>query len=137
MSGGPKRNPDRLNTIAVVVVGICSAVLVYVTIVALAGLRGHERARRSLLQTTAMDYGGQDTTAKSHKAEEMRNINEAASNGVAPGTPRRPTRSRSTARWSWLVGRCEEGSSSPVPALPPVAEGDDPAPRICRWRQRS
>ena len=32
---GPKRNPDRLNTIGVVVVGICGAVLVYVTIVAL------------------------------------------------------------------------------------------------------
>ena len=32
---GPKRNPDKLNTIGVVVVGICGAVLVYVTIVAL------------------------------------------------------------------------------------------------------
>ena len=32
---GPKRNPDRLNTIGVVVVGICGAVLVYVSIVAL------------------------------------------------------------------------------------------------------
>ena len=32
---GPKRNPDKLNTIGIVVVGICGAVLVYVTIVAL------------------------------------------------------------------------------------------------------
>ena len=35
MSGGPHRNPDKLNTIGIVVVGICGAVLVYVTIVAL------------------------------------------------------------------------------------------------------
>jgi len=35
---GPKRNPDRLNTIGVVVVGICGAVLVYVTIVRARGV---------------------------------------------------------------------------------------------------
>ena len=32
---GPKRNPDKLNTIGVVVVGICGAVMVYVSIAAL------------------------------------------------------------------------------------------------------
>jgi hypothetical protein len=69
---GPKRNPDSLNTIGVVVVGICGAVMVYVSITALQAFYMNDTSE---LQTMA-DYGGQDTTAKSHKAEEMRNINE-------------------------------------------------------------
>ena len=78
---GPKRNPDKLNTIGVVVVGVCGAVLVYVTIVALQAFYANDTSE---IQTMA-DYGGQDTTAKGHKADEMRNITEAASNPVAPG----------------------------------------------------
>jgi hypothetical protein len=78
---GPKRNPDKLNTIGVVVVGICGAVLVYVTIVA---LQAFYMNNTSEIQTMA-DYGGQDVTAKGHKADEMRNITEAGRNNVAPG----------------------------------------------------
>src|SRR5215468_5546719 len=78
---GPKRNPDRLNTIGVVVVGICGAVLVYVTIVA---LQAFYMNNTSEIQTMA-DYGGQDVTAKGHKADEMRNITEAGKNAVGPG----------------------------------------------------
>ena len=70
---GPKRNPDKLNTIGVVVVGICGAVLVYVTIVA---LQAFYMNNTSEIQTMA-DYGGQDMTAKGRKADEMRNISEA------------------------------------------------------------
>src|SRR3989442_3755507 len=80
---GPKRNPDKLNTIGVVVVGICTAVLVYVSIVALEAFYMNDTSE---LQTMA-DYGGQDTTAKSHKADEMRNITEPARNGAAEGMP--------------------------------------------------
>lgn len=69
---GPKRNADSLNTIGVVVVGICGAVMVYVSITALQAFYMNDTSE---LQTMA-DYGGQDTTAKSHKAEEMRNITE-------------------------------------------------------------
>ena len=61
---GPKRNPDKLNTIGVVVVGICGAVMVYVTIVALQAFYMNDTSE---IQTMA-DYGGQDTTAKAHKA---------------------------------------------------------------------
>jgi len=71
---GPKRNPDRLNTIGVVVVGICGAVLVYVTIVA---LQAYYMNDTSEIQTMA-DYGGQDTTAKSNKAHEMENVNHSS-----------------------------------------------------------
>jgi hypothetical protein len=69
---GPKRAPDKLNTIGVVVVGICGAVLVYVTIVA---LQAYYMNDTSEIQTMA-DYGGQDTLAKTHKAAEVQNINQ-------------------------------------------------------------
>jgi hypothetical protein len=77
---GPKRNPDKLNTIGVVVVGICGAVLVYVSIVA---LQAFYMGDTSEIQTMA-DYGGQDLTAKGRRADEMRNITEAGKNAVAP-----------------------------------------------------
>jgi hypothetical protein len=81
---GPKRNPDKLNTIGVVVVGVCGAVLVYVTIVA---LQAYYMNDTSEIQTMA-DYGGQDTTAKTHRAAEMQNINQnpPIKNQVAGGT---------------------------------------------------
>lgn len=81
---GPKRNPDKLNTIGVVVVGICGAVLVYVTIVA---LQAYYMNDTSEIQTMA-DYGGQDTTAKTHKAAEIQNINQSPplKNQIAGGT---------------------------------------------------
>jgi hypothetical protein len=76
---GPKRNPDKLNTIGVVVVGVCGAVLVYVTITALQAFYMNDTSE---IQTMA-DYGGQDQTARGKKADELRNISEAASNGAA------------------------------------------------------
>ncbi len=78
---GPKRNPDKLNTIGVVVVGICGAVLVYVTILA---LQAFYMDNTSEIDTMA-DYGGQDVTAKGHKAGEMRNITEAGKNAAVAG----------------------------------------------------
>jgi hypothetical protein len=87
---GPKRNPDRLNTIGVVVVGICGAVLVYVTIVALQAFYVNDTSE---IQTMA-DYGGQDTAAKSLRTDQLSRINEygtnprpaAAKPGEAPRT---------------------------------------------------
>jgi hypothetical protein len=69
---GPKRNPDSLNTIGVVVVGICGAVMVYVSITALQAFYMNDTSELQTMQ----DYGGQDTVAKSHKADELRNITE-------------------------------------------------------------
>jgi hypothetical protein len=73
---GPKRNPDRLNTIGVIVVGICGAVLVYVTIVALEAFYVNDTSE---IQTMA-DYGGQDITARSLRADQASRINEYATN---------------------------------------------------------
>ena len=73
---GPKRNPDRLNTIGVVVVGICGAVLVYVTIVALQAFYVNDTSE---IQTMA-DYGGQDTGVTSLRIEQVNRINEYGTN---------------------------------------------------------
>lgn len=73
---GPKRNPDRLNTIGVVVVGICGAVLVYVTIVALQAFYVNDTSE---IQTMA-DYGGQDTNVKSLRTEQINKITEYGTN---------------------------------------------------------
>ena len=73
---GPKRNPDRLNTIGVIVVGICGAVLVYVTIVALEAFYVNDTSE---IQTMA-DYGGQDTTVRSLRASQMAWVTEYGTN---------------------------------------------------------
>ena len=80
---GPKRNPDRLNTIGVVVVGICGAVLVYVTIVALEAFYVNDTSE---IQTMA-DYGGQDTGAKSLRTEQVNRIAEYGTN-PRPAAPK-------------------------------------------------
>lgn len=86
---GPKRNPDRLNTIGVIVVGICGAVLVYVTIVALQAFYVNDTSE---IQTMA-DYGGQDTNARSLRTDQLSRVNEYASNprpvAAKPGEPQR------------------------------------------------
>src|SRR5690348_7542041 len=73
---GPKRNPDKLNTIGVVVVGICGAVLVYVTITALQAFYMNDTSAVD----RAADYGNMDQVAKGHRADELRNIGEYQSN---------------------------------------------------------
>jgi hypothetical protein len=80
---GPKRNPDRLNTIGVVVVGICGAVLVYVTIVALEAFYVNDTSE---IQTMA-DYGGQDTGARSLRTEQQSRISEYGTN-PRPAAPK-------------------------------------------------
>ena len=75
---GPKRNADKLNTIGIVVVGICGAVLVYVTIVALQAFYMNDTSE---LQT-AQDYGNQDAPLKLLRADQQNNIKEY---GLNPG----------------------------------------------------
>jgi hypothetical protein len=77
---GPKRTADKVNTIGIVVVGICSAVLVYVTIVALQAFYMDDTSEIQMMA----DYGGQDTTAKGIKAEQMGSINRTSSPNPAP-----------------------------------------------------
>jgi hypothetical protein len=73
---GPQRNPDKLNTIGVVVVGICGAVLVYVSIVALQAFYMNDSSE---VQTMA-DYGGQDTAYQSLRATQINTIEDCGPN---------------------------------------------------------
>ena len=111
---GPKRNPDKLNTIGVVVIGICGAVLVYVTIVALQAFYMNDTSE---IQTMA-DYGGQDVTAKTHKAAEMSNITDYGKNAVGSGAPQTFHVPIDQA----MKGVVESAKTDPshlIPALPP------------------
>lgn len=106
---GPKRNPDKLNTIGIVVVGICGAVMVYVTI---AGLQAFYMNNTSQIQHAA-DYKDMDITAKGHKADEMRNITETATNTGAP-TYRIPIEHAMTL----VVQDAKQNPSHLIPSLP-------------------
>jgi hypothetical protein len=112
---GPKRNPDKLNTIGVVVVGICGAVLVYVTIVALQAFYMNDTSE---IQTMA-DYGGQDTTAKTHRASEMGNITEYGKNAAAPNAPQ-TYRMPIDQAMKDVIESAKSDPSHLVPALPPA-----------------
>jgi hypothetical protein len=67
---GPHRNPDKLNSIGIVVVGICGAVLVYVSIVALQAFYMDDSSE---IQHMA-DYGGQDTAHRSLRAQQLETL---------------------------------------------------------------
>jgi hypothetical protein len=111
---GPKRNPDSLNTFGVVVVGISGAVMVYVAIAALQAFYMNDTSE---IQTMA-DYGGQDVTAKGHKADEIRNITEPGSNPAAPGAT--PTyHIKIDHAMELVVDSAKQDPSHLVPALPP------------------
>ena len=76
---GAKKNQDKLNMVGIVVVGICGAVLVYVSIVLLEAFYMNDSSE----VTTMADYGGQDTAVKSIKAAQQSNIGTYA-RGPAP-----------------------------------------------------
>src|SRR6187549_891015 len=71
---GPKRNPDKLNTIGIVVVGICGAVLAYVSIVLLQAFYMNDSSDVQMMA----DYGGQDTDFQRIRADELSHITQCA-----------------------------------------------------------
>lgn len=78
---GPNRNPDSLNTIGIVVVGICGAVLVYVSIVALQAFYMNDSSDVQMMA----DYGGNDTTVRSSRTSQVGNISEWGKNPAKEG----------------------------------------------------
>ncbi len=78
---GPNRNPDSLNTIGIVVVGICGAVLVYVSIVALQAFYMNDSSDVQMMA----DYGGNDTNARSIRTSQVGNISEWGKNSAKEG----------------------------------------------------
>ncbi|MCE9572584.1 MAG: hypothetical protein K8W52_05460 [Deltaproteobacteria bacterium] len=78
-----KKNADRLNLVGIVVIGVCGAVLIYVSIVLLQAFYMNDSAEI----TTMADYGGQDSEVKSLKATQFNNITQVAHNAPAEGKP--------------------------------------------------
>lgn len=72
MSDGPKRNSDKLNTIGIVVVGICGSALVYVSIALLQAFYMNDTSDVQMMA----DYGGQDTEFQRTRSEELANITQ-------------------------------------------------------------
>ena len=117
---GAKRNSDTLNTIGIVVVGVCGAVLVYVTITALQAFYVNDT---SDIQTMA-DYGGQDMPVKNLRAQQMGAINEygpnAAPTAPKPGETAKPqTFHMAIADAKKLVVDPKADPSNLIPALGP------------------
>jgi len=77
---GPKRNPDKINTIGIVVVGICGAVLTYVSIVALQAFYMDDSSEIQMMA----DYGGQDTSFKSIRTQQLENVKTYAPKAAPP-----------------------------------------------------
>lgn len=117
---GPKRDADSFNTLGIVVIGICGVVMVYVTIVALQAFYMNDTSE---IQTLA-DYGGQDTAARSRRADEMRNITEAGVNIVAPGTPQtyRIRIDGEDGAMQLVVKDAKRAPNHLVPLLPPAVK---------------
>jgi hypothetical protein len=122
---GPKRNPDKLNTIGVVVVGICGAVLVYVTIVALQAFYVNDTSE---VQNTA-DYGGQDTGLKSLRAAQMGMINDYKTNSKPaepkPGEAAKPQTYHVPIEVA-MKHVVDEAKADPSNLIPTVGRSDKP-----------
>ena len=115
---GPKRNPDRLNTIGIVVVGICGAVLVYVSIAALQAFYMNDTSE---IQTMA-DYGGNDTVVKSMRSAQIHNITDVGSN---PADPKRPTTYHIDVKDAMKL-TLEAAKVDPANIVPAVGRSDTP-----------
>jgi len=115
---GPKRNPDKLNTIGVVVVGICGAVLVYVTIVALEAFYMNDTSE---IQTMA-DYGGQDIGAKSLRTEQVNRVGEYGTNTPGKAKPNEPAPQQTyripvDEAMKLVVGEAKKDASDLIPGV--------------------
>lgn len=113
---GPKRNPDKINTIGIVVVGICGAVLVYVSIVALQAFYLNDT---SVIQTMA-DYGGQDSTFKSLRSAQITAINETKPNTLDPKNPKQTFQIPIAHAMKLVVRDAKADPSNLVPAIGPA-----------------
>jgi hypothetical protein len=77
-----KRNADRLNMIGVVVVGICGAVLTYVSIALLQAFYMDDTEQVE----SAKDFGGQDSMARDLRAKQIAIIKPTQATRSAAGT---------------------------------------------------
>lgn len=83
MSAGAHKQEDKLNNVTIIAVGICGAVLVYVSIVALQAFHAHDTAADDLKAT----YGGQRAFYDTVRAQQEAPL---ASFGRKPGAAGAP-----------------------------------------------
>jgi hypothetical protein len=115
MSGAPRKS-DKQNTISIVVVGVCSAALVYISIAFLQAYYANDIAD---VQTIA-DYGGQDKTAQSLKAAQLNSIGEYVNK---MGTPQNPASTHQVPidrAMELVVAEAKTKPSNLVPAVGPA-----------------
>jgi hypothetical protein len=149
MSGGAKRNSDKLNTIGIVVVGVCGAALVYVSIALLQAFYMNDSSDVQMMA----DYGGQDTAFQRTRADELANIsqcvNQMGAQGGAGGSTHKiqieeamrlvvEDSRRDPSTLVPLFGRADKPTirakfdrpplNAPAPAAPAPAAGDAAAP---------
>lgn len=123
---GPKRNPDKLNTIGVVVVGICGAVLVYVSIVALQAFYLNDTSE---IQTMA-DYGGQDTTFKSLRSAQLTAIGQTKPNTLDPKNPKQTFQIPIDHAMKLVIRDAKADPSNLVPAIGPATKATLDVPPV-------
>lgn len=119
---GPKRNADKLNTIGIVVVGICGAVLVYVTIVALQAFYAGDTSE---VQTLA-DYGGNDEAARTLRTAQITTITTSAPNGAVADPSRQTYRIKVDEAMKLVVQ-----NANPKNACPDFATCGNPGQPVC------
>ncbi|HUQ04637.1 MAG TPA: hypothetical protein VM261_19185 [Kofleriaceae bacterium] len=84
MSDGPKKNPDNLNTIGIITVGLVGAALVYLSIVGLQAFYVDETA----IVDEVRSFGDQEKVRTSLKAEQSGHISDFVRKGnAADGRP--------------------------------------------------
>ncbi len=123
---GAKRSADTLNTIGIVVVGVCGAVLVYVTITALQAFYVNDT---SDIQTMA-DYGGQDMPVKNLRAQQMGSINEYGTNPAPAPAKAGETQKLQTYRMPITDAKkkvAEEAKHDASNLVPAVGPSDHPS----------
>lgn len=113
MSGGAKRNSDTLNTVGIVVIGLCGSMLVYVSIVLLQAFYVKDSRQ---VQTMA-DYGGQDTEFQRGRSDELAKISQCSNVMGAAGTDASKHTIRIEDAMQLVVADARKDPSMLVPAL--------------------
>lgn len=113
MSGGAKRNSDTLNTIGIVVIGLCGSVLVYVSIVLLQAFYVKDSRQVQMMA----DYGGQDADFQRGRSDELAKISQCSNVMGAAGTDASKHTIRIEDAMRLVVADARKDPSTLVPAL--------------------
>ncbi len=123
MSGAP-RNSDKLNSLAIVTVGVCASALVYVSVILLQAYYSNDTAQ---IQTMA-DYGGQETSALSLKSAQMNNISEYVNKMGTPDNPKSSHQVPIALAMELVAADAKKDASNLAPGIDPASKKPTVAP---------